>query len=64
VIRYFVSYALGDTYSSGFGWMELTLTAPICDGRDIKTVVRCIEEAGNAKRVIVLNWRRFEEPES
>jgi hypothetical protein len=64
MIRYFVSYAHGDAYAAGFGWMDVPRDAPIRNGRDVKAVAKHIAEVAGGSKITVLNWRRFEDEPS
>ena len=59
-MKYFVSYQT----ASFVGWHVLNLCKPIAEVEDIKDVCQLIKEVNNyAGDIVVLNWRRMEDPE-
>ena len=52
MFKYFVSYA----YNKGFGNLEIVINYKIQTFKDIKSITEKIEEDGNLKDVLILNF--------
>ncbi len=52
MFKYFVSYA----YNKGFGNLEIVTNYKIQTFKDIKSITEKIEEDGNLKDVLILNF--------
>lgn len=52
MFKYFVSYA----YNKGFGNLEIVINYKIQTFKDIKSITEKIEENGNLKDVLILNF--------
>jgi hypothetical protein len=61
--KYFVSYYYADKrLGQGHGCLEITMRLPIRDMADVHSMIECIKSITKFKEIVILNWRRFEEP--
>ena len=68
-LKYFVAYTFSASSGTGFGSVEVSLGKPVQSLSDVQAIARAIgrryeTERGPRPTVVVLNWRRFEEPEA
>jgi hypothetical protein len=62
--KYFVSYAFVNGTVIGHGNIEILIDDPITDSDDIGRIQNFIKTCNpKVERVIILYWRRFEDPE-
>jgi hypothetical protein len=64
--RYYVSYCWSNSTSriSGQGWRPVEMDHPICGVEDIEALVEYIEKGKpELGKVVIMNWRRFEDYE-
>lgn len=67
--KYFVSYTYSTSSSFGFGNIDIYRAAPITSAEELDTIRVLIEDNDSGRyvpkgaKVVILNWRRFEDPE-
>jgi hypothetical protein len=61
--KYFVSYSWANRGGAGgYGCLELDVRLPIRDMADIHVLIKEVRRITKFHKVVILNWRRFEEP--
>lgn len=67
-LKYFVSYTFSSSRGTGFGACEVSLSHPVRSHADTQAIGQALarkfaKDPGPKATVVILNWRRFEDPE-
>jgi hypothetical protein len=67
-LKYFVSYTFSAGRGTGFGACEVSLSHPVRSHADTQAIGQALarkfaKDSGPKAAVVILNWRRFEDPE-
>ncbi|WP_431261829.1 hypothetical protein ACQ859_16350 [Roseateles chitinivorans] len=67
-LKYFVAYSFSASRGTGFGSCEVSLNHPIRSSKDTQAIAEAVarrfaHDPGPKAVVVILNWRRYEEPE-